>query len=167
MKIKINSFCLLLSILLISTTCFAQVSETTLSISGLKESVTVRRDERGIPYIEAKSDEDLYFAQGFVTASDRLWQMDLLRRVSRGESAEIFGKATLEEDKRWRKFGFAKIANESLGGLSPDLRDALNNYSRGVNAYIASLDEKSLPVEFQILKYKPRQWSPTDTLCIG
>ena len=167
MKIKINLLGIWFVLLLLSTTGFAQVSSTSLSISGLKESVTVRRDERGIPYIEAKTEEDLYFAQGFVTASDRLWQMDLLRRVSRGESAEIFGKATLEEDKRWRKFGFSKIAEESLPLLAPDLRNALENYARGVNAYIATLDDKTLPVEFQILKYKPREWKSTDTLCIG
>src|SRR5205085_9637319 len=107
MKIKVDSFCLWLVLLLISTACLAQTSSTSLSLAGLKEKVTVQRDERGIPYIEAGNDEDLYFAQGFITASDRLWQMDLLRRVSRGESAEVFGKITLEEDKRWRKFGFS------------------------------------------------------------
>ncbi|MDT5293592.1 MAG: penicillin amidase, partial [Acidobacteriota bacterium] len=69
-------------------------------LQGLKKSVTVRRDERGIPYVEAANEEDLYFAQGYVTASDRLWQMDLLRRTARGELSEIFGKNTLEEDKR-------------------------------------------------------------------
>src|SRR4051794_12678996 len=70
--------------------------------SGLSSTVTVRHDARGIPYIEAKNETDLYFEQGYQTASDRLWQMDLLRRVARGETAEIFGKSTLEEDKRWR-----------------------------------------------------------------
>ena len=77
-------------------------------LPGLKDKVTVRRDARWIPYIEAKSDADLYFAQGYVTASDRLWEMDLLRRVVRGETAEIFGRQTLEEDKRWRRYGFAQ-----------------------------------------------------------
>jgi penicillin amidase len=70
----------------------------TLKVAGLRERVTVRRDERGIPYVEAANDHDLYFAQGYVTASDRLWQMDLLRRTARGELAEIFGQAALEED---------------------------------------------------------------------
>ena len=154
-------------LLLFSTACFAQTPTQTLQISGLKESVTVRRDERSIPYIEAKNDADLYFAQGFVTAQDRLWQMDLYRRVARGETAEIFGKLTLEEDKRWRRFGFAKIADESVALFSPELRAVLENYARGVNAYIATLDEKSLPVEFRILQYKPREWTAADTLVIG
>ena len=149
------------------SSCFAQTLTETLQIAGLKESVTVRRDERSIPYIEAKNDADLYFAQGFVTAQDRLWQMDLYRRVARGETAEIFGKATLEDDKRWRKFGFAKIADESFALFTPELKAVLENYARGVNAYIATLDDKTLPVEFRILQYKPRQWTTSDTLVIG
>ncbi len=145
----------------------AQTSVTEMSVSGLKDTVTVRRDARSIPYVEAANDADLYFVQGWVTASDRLWQMDLMRRLARGETAEIFGNATLDQDKRWRRFGFAEIANESVSQLTPELRDALNNYARGVNAYLTSLYEKSLPVEFRILQYKPRQWSPTDTIVVG
>lgn len=138
-----------------------------ISLNGLRASVTVRKDNRGIPYIEAQNDADLYFAQGYITASDRLWQMDLMRRLARGETAEIFGAQTLEEDKRWRRFGFAAVAEASLKELSPALNDALRNYSAGVNAYITSLDDKTLPVEFRILQYKPREWRPSDTIVIG
>lgn len=155
----------------ISTLCllFGAVSaqETSIATSGVKETVTVRRDSRSIPYIDAKSDADLYFIQGYVTASDRLWQMDFLRRVARGETAEIFGKAALEEDKRWRRFGFTKIAEESIGYLSPELRSGLESYARGVNAYVATLDERSLPVEFRILQFKPREWTPADSIVVG
>ncbi|HTH51398.1 MAG TPA: penicillin acylase family protein [Pyrinomonadaceae bacterium] len=136
-------------------------------VSDLKAEVTVLRDARDIPYIEAKNDSDLYFMQGYETARDRLWQMDLMRRLARGETAEIFGNAALEQDKRWRRFGFASVANDSLAGLSPELRAALNDYARGVNAYIATLSDKQLPVEFQILQYRPRDWTPTDTLVVG
>src|SRR5947209_2022535 len=107
MKIRINLFGLWLLLLTFPIFCWSQASTQSLNVAGLKEKVTIRRDGRGIPYIEANNDEDLYFAQGYVMASERLWQMDLMRRLSRGETAEIFGKATLEEDKRWRKFGFA------------------------------------------------------------
>ncbi len=138
-----------------------------LSVAGVKDSVSVRRDARSIPYIDAKNDADLYFVQGYVTASDRLWQMDLLRRVARGETAEIFGKSTLEEDKRWRRFGFAKIVDDSIAHLTPELRAAIESYSRGVNAYIDTLDEKTLPIEFRILQYKPREWRPADSVVIG
>src|SRR5688500_3253297 len=81
--------------------------ETAIKLDGLKAEVTIRRDARSIPYLEAQNDHDLFFAQGFTTASDRLWQMDLLRRTARGELAEIFGKTVLEEDKRYRLYGFA------------------------------------------------------------
>jgi len=134
---------------------------------GLSASVFVRHDARGIPYIEAKNETDLYFEQGYQTASDRLWQMDLLRRVARGETAEIFGKPGLEEDKRWRRYGFAQISEESIKYLSPELRAALEAYARGVNAYIATLDDKTLPTEFQILQYKPREWRPADSIVVG
>ncbi len=141
--------------------------EKTLTIAGIKENVIVRRDKQGIPYIEAKSEADLYFAQGFVIAQDRLWQMDLLRRVAGGETAEIFGGSVLEEDKRWRKFGFAKIAADSLPLMQPEVRAALENYARGVNAYIATLDDQSFPIEFKILQYRPREWRATDSILIG
>ncbi|MFN3329682.1 MAG: penicillin acylase family protein, partial [Pyrinomonadaceae bacterium] len=152
----------------VTTVCFSQEEQTTeLTIEGLKEKVTIRRDGRWIPYIEASNEDDLYFAQGYVMASDRLWQMDLLRRVARGETAEIFGQATLEQDKYWRRFGFVKVVEKSYEILDPMLKRALENYSRGVNAYIQSLDEKSLPLEFKLLQYKPREWKPTDTMLIG
>ncbi len=156
-----------LSVLAFALVSFGQSSASRLSLNGLKEEVTVRRDGRGIPYIEAKNDEDLYFAQGFVTAGDRLWQMDLLRRVARGESAEIFGKTTLEEDKRWRKLGFAKIVEDGFSSLSPPYQNVLESYTRGVNAYLATLDANTLPLEFRILQYRPREWKSTDTLILG
>ena len=171
MKMKKNLSGLYLILLIASVSCWAQTAapqvEKTLSVAGLKENVTVRRDGRGIPYIEAKSEADLYFAQGFVMAGDRLWQMDLLRRVAGGETAEIFGAAALEEDKRWRKFGFAKIAADTLPLMTAEVRSSLENYARGVNAFVATLDDKSLPVEFKILQFRPREWRATDSILIG
>lgn len=157
----------LAAIFVFFTTVVPQTTQSERAVAGLKKEVTVRRDARGIPYIEASSDNDLYFTQGWTTASDRLFQMDLMRRVARGESSEIFGASRLEEDKRWRRFGFAETANQSLGRLSPELRNALESYANGVNEFIATLDEKTLPVEFRILQYRPAQWSPTDSLMIG
>ncbi len=153
--------------LLLLVPAFAQTAGTVTPLSGIKNRVEVRRDDRGIPYIEAASEPDLYYVQGYVTASDRLWQMDLLRRVARGETAEIFGNAALEEDKRWRRFGFSQIADLSLEQLPPDMRAGLESYARGVNTYIATLDAKSLPVEFQILQYRPRDWTPSDSIVVG
>ena len=136
-------------------------------LPNLSSSVSIRRDHRGIPYINAASDADLYFAQGFVTASDRLWQMDLLRRVARGETAEIFGNVTLNEDRRWRRFNFAAVAERNLQYLPPELRSALESYATGVNAYISTLEPKTFPVEFRLLQFSPREWKPADTIIVG
>jgi penicillin amidase len=161
---------LLLSALLLLTSlhfAFAQSPSTEVPVAGVNDKVTVRRDSRWIPYVDSKNDADVYFAQGYVTASDRLWQMDLMRRVARGEMSEVFGRSQLEEDKRWRRFNFARISEESLAQLSPELRSALDSYTAGVNAYIASLDDVTLPIEFKILQYKPREWRPADSIVIG
>jgi penicillin G amidase len=136
-------------------------------LPSLKKPVTVRRDERGIPYIEAADEEDLYFAQGYVTASDRLWQMDLMRRTARGELSEIFGRATLEDDKRRRTYGFAQVAEAGAAQADSRSRAVIEAYARGVNAYIDSLDDKSLPLEFQILGFRPRHWTPADSAAVG
>ena len=143
-----------------------QAQTKSVELQGLRDRVTVRRDERGIPYIQAKNDEDLYFAQGYATAADRLWQMDLLRRTARGELSEIFGSRTLEEDKRHRTFGFTQVAEAEVLQAKPQARAVLEAYARGVNSYVASLDAKSLPPEFQILQYTPRAWTPADSLII-
>ncbi len=169
MKNNLKCFWVLILVLSAASACFAQTAVPTqnLNVAGLKDSVVVRRDGRGIPYIEAKNEADLYLAQGYVTASDRLWQMDLYRRVARGETAEIFGKVTLEEDKRWRKLGFAGVAAENVKNLNPETRAVLENYTRGVNAYLATRDDKTLPVEFQILRYQPRLWTMEDSLVVS
>lgn len=148
----------------------SQVATDTLTLAGLSAPVTIRRDERGIPHIEASNEADLYFAQGYATASDRLWQMDLLRRTGRGELAEIFGRSVLEEDKRHRILGFAALSESLAARASGQGRATLEAYARGVNAYIESRDgskEKALPVEFQILGYKPRPWLPADSLVLA
>jgi penicillin G amidase len=142
-------------------------SAAPLKVAGLRERVTVRRDERGIPYIEAANDHDLYFAQGFVTASDRLWQMDVLRRSARGELAEIFGQVVLEEDKRRRTYGFARQSEQVAAKLGAESRALVEAYASGVNAYITACDEKTLPVEFRILQYTPRPWTPADSIVLG
>ncbi|MDT7604424.1 MAG: penicillin amidase, partial [Acidobacteriota bacterium] len=142
----------------------------TITLASLRAPVKITRDARGIPHIEAANDEDLYFAQGYATAQDRLWQMDLLRRTTRGELSEILGRATLEQDKLHRVYGFARLAENSEAKLSPQQRVVLDSYARGVNAYIESLDGsagKQLPREFQILQYRPRAWRAADSIVIG
>jgi penicillin amidase len=143
-----------------------QTNSSSLKLTGLRERVTVRRDERGIPYIEAANLTDLSFAQGYVTASDRLWQMELLRRSMRGQAAEILGNAVLTQDKMFRTYGFAQVAEAEVAGASKEAREQLEAYARGVNAYMESLDAKQLPPEFQILQFRPRPWTPADSLLI-
>lgn len=168
-----------LALLLCFSTCPAQIppvasgnqepnaTSTTLKLAGLRDRVTVRRDERGIPYIEAANDDDLYFAQGYVTASDRLWQMDLLRRNVRGELAEILGPAALSQDQRHRTLGFGRIVDATAAQMTPQMRAVLEAYAKGVNAFIESRNNQNLPPEFLILQYKPRPWLPADSLAIG
>ncbi|HEV7843991.1 MAG TPA: penicillin acylase family protein [Pyrinomonadaceae bacterium] len=148
-------------------TVSAQAKAPQLIVAGLRQRVIVRRDERAIPYIEAATEEDLYFAQGYLTASDRLWQMDLLRRTARGELSEIFGRATLEEDKRHRRYGLAALSETLLANSSPQTRAVYEAYARGVNAYIESLTEQTLPQEMLLLQYQPRPWRAADSIIIG
>jgi penicillin amidase len=162
---KITWICVVIISLAISV--FGQFTAEKINVKGLKGEVRISRDSRGIPYIEAKNDADLYFAQGYVTASDRLWQMDLFRRISRGQLSEIFGKQVLDQDKHWRSYGFASLAEQGLLKVNPQLREALENYAKGVNAYIATLNDKTLPAEFKLLQYKPTPWKATDTICVG
>src|SRR4029079_12009184 len=140
-------------IFLLTVLCFLAPSAAqnespqSIKIKGLKERVTITRDERGIPYIDAKNDADLYFAQGYATAADRLWQMDLFRRTARGELAEVLGAGpnnfVLDQDKLHRTYGFAREAEAEVAQASPKSLAVLEAYARGVNAYAASLDQKS------------------------
>jgi len=144
--------------------------QNAIEIKGLTARVTIRRDERGIPYVEAQNDEDLFFGQGYATAADRLWQMDLFRRSARGELAEVLGAGpnniALDQDKLHRTYGFAQAAEAELANASPRARAMLEAYARGVNAYASSLDPKAMPPEFQILQYSFRPWTPADSLVV-
>jgi penicillin amidase len=163
-------FILTFAVLLASPAALTEQQQA-IKIKGLKDRVTITRDERGIPYVEAKSDEDLYFAQGYVTAQDRLWQMDLVRRTARGELAEMLGpgpnNVAVDQDKLHRTYGFAQAAEAEVAQAAPKVRALLEAYASGVNAYAASLDPKSMPSEFQILQYSFRPWTPADSYIIG
>jgi len=141
-----------------------------IQIKGIKDRVTIRRDDRGIPYVEAQNEEDLYFGHGYAAAADRLWQMDLFRRTARGELAEVLGAGpnniALDQDKLHRTYGFAQVAEAEFANASPRARVMLEAYARGVNAYAASLDPKAMPPEFQILQFSFRPWTPADSLVV-
>jgi penicillin amidase len=108
----------------------------TLQVKGLASTVKVTRDGHGVPAIEATTLEDLFFAQGYVTAQDRLWQMDVMRRFGAGELSEILGEGTLKVDREQRILGLRAAAKKSLAMASPRDRSYFDAYARGVNAFI-------------------------------
>ena len=137
-----------------------------LRVKGLSAAVKVIRDEHGVPAIEAASPEDLFFAQGYVTAQDRLWQMDIMRRFGAGELSEILGEDTLKIDREQRILGLRAAAKKSLAMANPRDHSYFDAYARGVNTFIEAHSGK-LPIEFRILKYRPKPWQAEDSIVIA
>ena len=135
-------------------------------VSGLSAPVTVRRDAHGVPHIEAANQDDLFIAQGYVTAQDRLWQMDAYRRNSNGELAEIMGPSLVEHDKAQRVLQIRNTAQRVYANLPAADRKRLDEYAHGVNLYIAQ-HQNSLPAEFRLLFYRPRPWTGVDSVSVG
>ena len=133
----------------------------------LDNSVKISRDKNGIPTIEAENDSDLYKAQGYIHAQDRLFQMDLARRQASGRLSEVVGEAALENDKKFLVFSLRKAAEESYEDYSEEAKKILENYAQGVNSFIeeAKRDNK-LPYEFSLLGYSPENWTPIDSLTV-
>jgi penicillin amidase len=137
-----------------------------LHLAGLSAPATVRRDAHGVPHLEAATQDDLFMAQGYVTAQDRLWQMDLYRRNGNGELAEVFGPSQLKHDKAQRVFQYRNTARRIYANLPADDRARLDNYARGVNLFI-SQHQDTLPAEFKLLHYRPLPWSGVDSISVG
>ena len=139
-----------------------------LHLSGLTAPVTVRRDAHGVPHIEAAGRDDLFFAQGFVTAQDRLWQMDSYRRYANGDLAEVLGPSLVEHDKAQRVLQIRKTAERIWAHLAEDDRRRFEDYARGVNAFITVCEQSGhWPAEFRLLHYKPRPWTGADSVSVG
>jgi penicillin amidase len=136
------------------------------SVSKIGERVTIYRTEFGVPHVIASNEYDLFFAQGYVHAQDRLWQMDLSRRAGEGRLSEILGSATLQFDRMLKTIGFRSIAVEIERQLNPKSREILQAYCDGVNEYIRSQRGK-YPVEFDMLNYVPEEWTPIHSLMIA
>jgi penicillin amidase len=134
------------------------------SLPGLLLPVTVASDRYGIPTITAQSRVDTVRALGYVTARDRLFQMDLLRRYSAGRLAEIFGTAALPGDIEQRTLGFQRVATAIVDALPPDQREILQAYTEGVNAFLAHMPTP--PFEFLLLSYRPDLWSMADSILV-
>lgn len=134
----------------------------------LDEEVTVTRDEQGVPHINAKSDADLYRAQGFVQAQDRMFQMDLARRQASGRLSEVVGVAAVTTDQFFRTFSLRQAAEDSWDGYGDEAKQVLKWYAEGVNAYmIQAKEDGGLSFEFKLLGYEPEPWTEVDSLTIG
>jgi penicillin G amidase len=134
-----------------------------LAVAGLSAPVEVIRDEWGVPHLYAANEHDLFLAQGYVHAQDRLWQMELNRHVSGGSLAELFGRPVLDADKAMRTYGLRRASERDLALMTPATRAILEAYAQGVNAYVAA-NRGRLPVEFGILGVKPKPWTPVDSI---
>ncbi|MFN3588599.1 MAG: penicillin acylase family protein [Spirosomataceae bacterium] len=137
-----------------------------LKLVGLQGKVDVLYDDNGVPHIFAENDADLYQAQGYVIARDRLWQMEFYTLVAGGRLTEVVGERALEYDRYNRRLGMYKAAQEIANNLEKDSLSSaiLEKYAAGVNAYIEELSDAELPIEYKILDYKPEKWSKYKTI---
>jgi len=132
------------------------------TVPGLKGKVTIILDSLAIPHLFAENDEDLYFAQGYVTAMHRLWQMELQTHAAAGRVSEIVGPVGLNNDRYMRRLGMGFGAEQALQLMqsNPTARMIVEQYTNGINAYIATLNDQNLPFEYKLLDYKPERWTP-------
>lgn len=139
----------------------------TLKIAGLLAPVTVYRDKSATPHIVAQNRHDLYFAQGYITATDRLFQIDATRRIASGKLSEVLGERFVETDKFYRNLTLRRAAEASVAAYPKDILEIMQAYADGVNAWInQAKKEKRLPPEFLLLRYEPEPWSLADSIII-
>jgi penicillin amidase len=140
------------------------IKERKLKLEGLQGKVTIKYDENMVPHIFAENEHDLYYAQGYVTAADRLWQMDIQTRSASGRLSEIVGPKALEVDRYHRRMGMVYGAENTLNEMMKDPRVAVmvNAYTEGINTYIHQLWKRDYPIEFKLLDYEPEDWKPVN-----
>ena len=149
-------------------------TDNTLTLNGLQDEVSIYRDSFGIPHIYANNQADLFFAQGYVTAQDRFWQMEFWRHIGMGRISEIAGEATIDSDKFIRTVGWNRMAEDYINYYeqeAPEFMAVLDAYSAGVNAYINE-NGTALPLQFQILglvnePWQIEPWQPVHTVAWG
>ena len=134
--------------------------EKEIRLEGLEGSVEIRFDEQMIPHIFADNEDDLFFAQGYMTAKDRLWQMDFQTRFASGRLSEVIGEKAIDLDKYQRRMGMVFGAENMVKAMQkdPQMLAIMNAYAAGINAYIQSLKPEDYPIEFKILNYEPEEW---------
>lgn len=136
------------------------VADQHFQLDGLKGNVEIKFDDQMIPHIFAEDETDVFFAQGFITAKDRLWQLDFQTRFASGRLSEVIGSKAIDVDKYQRRMGMVYGAENMLKGMKndPEMTAVMEAYAAGINAYIESLDSEDYPIEFKILNYKPEKW---------
>src|SRR5262245_55153438 len=136
-------------------------TEGRISLRGLQKNVKVLRDEWGVAHIYAETQDDLFFAQGFVAAQDRLWQMDLWRRTGEGKLSEVLGSSAIGRDRFARLLRYRGDLKTEYESYAPDARQIIEAFVRGINFFIeSSLKDGRLPIEFQLAGFKPELWTP-------
>jgi len=132
-----------------------------LKFPQLKGKVKVYFDERLVPHVFAEDENDAFFVQGYLHAKFRLWQMEFQVRAAAGRLSEVIGDKAIEYDRNQRRLGMVYGAENSLREIEkdPETLTECDNYTEGVNAYIESLTENSLPVEYKLLGYQPEKWT--------
>ncbi len=138
----------------------------TIHLAGLTHPVIVTYDSLGVPHIAASTLADLLFAQGFITAQDRLWQMDMTRRYASGDLASVLGPEYVKVDREQRILGLRQVAEQAVAHMPAAQRVQFEAYAAGVNAYIAQ-HQKTLPLEFRFLTYFPHVWTVEDSALVG
>ena len=144
-------------------------TEGTISLPGLDSDVDVLRDARGVPTVVADNAHDLFYAQGFVHAQDRFWEMDVRRHITSGRLSEMFGDSQIETDTFVRTLGWRDVAETELGQLNVETLDALQAYADGVNAYLESRSDTEVSLEYSLLavtapNYEIEPWTPADSV---
>jgi penicillin G amidase len=134
-------------------------------LEGLSSPVEVRTDQFGIPHLYAQNETDLFFAQGYIMARERLFQMDMTRLAGRGELSTLFGEVTVEKDRFLKTVGFYRKAKASYPLLLDETKNALEAFAKGVNRYIETAD--ALPREYFFLGTKPKAWVPEDSVVVA
>ena len=142
---------------------------TDFALSGISAPIEIVRNNNNVPHIFGKTDEDVYFALGFAHAQDRLWQMTMLRRTAQGRLSEVFGQRTLKMDELLRRYDLYTLSLSSVAVQDDATKVALNAYSRGVNAWIGQINERSMgrgAPEFFLFSNEIAAWQPADSIAI-
>jgi penicillin G amidase len=147
-------------------------TEGQIQIEGLQDPVNIYRDKMGIPNIYASNQHDLFFAQGYIHAQDRFWQMDTWRHIGSGTLSEMFGKGQVDTDTFLRTLGWKQVAEQEYAQLDPEAKAIIDSYTEGVNAYLKDHDKTAISLEYAILgllspDYQVQPWTPVNSLTWG